>query len=290
MIIRPIAFHPAMIRLKRIAAGMPDTDRRELISNIMRGEKNMIDTDTIIIALIVEHGKKLKHIANELNDRGITTTKGGTWTGNNLGMHIRSHDLYELAEKVKAMDAARESGEESVTNTVTDSYQHSIDDELVESRQAREEDSQEATNIIPNDVSSQSELPESKVEDVGSNIEEDYQQGIDEPKDHIGNEMPVLTSAEILIVKEMVANYQNKKMVKSVTTMPIRRPQFKSESKKNTGLILDKTIHELSEEKRRTEPERVGNSFSQLVEFLLWKYIGGPMNLVEGVSMDMFEQ
>ena len=67
---------------------------------------------------------------------------------------------------------------------------------------------------------------------------------------------------------------------------PDRRPMFKSGPKgsKNTGVSVSDLILESAREKLKTEPHKVGKSVSQLVEYLLWQYVGSPPDLVVGTE------
>lgn len=54
-----------------------------------------------------------------------------------------------------------------------------------------------------------------------------------------------------------------------------------SKKKKNTGICVDAEVLELALTKAQAEKAQTGGSLSQLVELLLWQYIGAPEELVK---------
>jgi hypothetical protein len=63
-----------------------------------------------------------------------------------------------------------------------------------------------------------------------------------------------------------------------------RRPLFKlppNEKPTNTGIQVNPEILRRAKEKMNSDRARVGKSLSQLIEFLLWAYVGCPDDLVE---------
>ncbi|MBI5251576.1 MAG: hypothetical protein HY912_18960 [Desulfomonile tiedjei] len=59
-----------------------------------------------------------------------------------------------------------------------------------------------------------------------------------------------------------------------------RRPLFIGETK-NTGVRINKVILERAIEKSKRERAKTGGNLSQLMEWLLWIYIGSPDDVVE---------
>lgn len=59
-----------------------------------------------------------------------------------------------------------------------------------------------------------------------------------------------------------------------------RRPLFIGETK-NTGVRINKVILERAIDKSRSERAKTGGNLSQLMEWLLWIYIGSPDDVVE---------
>jgi hypothetical protein len=59
-----------------------------------------------------------------------------------------------------------------------------------------------------------------------------------------------------------------------------RRPLFVGKTK-NTGVRINETILERAVEKSRRERAKTGGNLSQLMEWLLWIYIGSPDDVVE---------
>ena len=61
---------------------------------------------------------------------------------------------------------------------------------------------------------------------------------------------------------------------------PERRPLFRGK-RRNTGVNLSEEILRRAQEKAKSDRARTGGSVSQLVEWLLWRYLGSPLDLVE---------
>ena len=59
-----------------------------------------------------------------------------------------------------------------------------------------------------------------------------------------------------------------------------RRPLFVGETK-NTGVRVNKVILERAIGKSKSERAKTGGNLSQLMEWLLWIYIGSPDDVVE---------
>jgi len=59
-----------------------------------------------------------------------------------------------------------------------------------------------------------------------------------------------------------------------------RRPLFIGKTK-NTGIRVNETILERAVEKSKRERAKTGGNLSQLMEWLLWIYIGSPDDVVE---------
>ena len=59
-----------------------------------------------------------------------------------------------------------------------------------------------------------------------------------------------------------------------------RRPLFVGKTK-NTGIRVNETILERAIEKSKRERAKTGGNLSQLMEWLLWIYIGSPDDVVE---------
>ena len=97
-----------------------------------------------------------------------------------------------------------------------------------------------------------------------------------------------LSAAELEKIREMIDWYEQHKDSGPPVDMPGNRPLFKGE-RKNTGVILSKSVVKAARRKMNTDRARVGKSLSQLVEVLLWQYAGSPVNLVEGATGDTAE-
>jgi len=64
------------------------------------------------------------------------------------------------------------------------------------------------------------------------------------------------------------------------SAFPQQRPVFRGE-RKNTGIHCNQTILKRAMEKVKTDKVRTGGSLSLLVEWLLWRYIGEPEDVLE---------
>ncbi len=64
--------------------------------------------------------------------------------------------------------------------------------------------------------------------------------------------------------------------------LPEQRPVIRGGTgqRQNTGMCVDAVVLKRAREKARHERIRTGGSMSQLVELLLWQYIGSPADLL----------
>ena len=60
-----------------------------------------------------------------------------------------------------------------------------------------------------------------------------------------------------------------------------RRPIFVGKTR-NSGIRINEVILERAVGKAKQEKTQTGGNLSQLVEWLLWKYLGEPKDVVEG--------
>lgn len=108
-----------------------------------------------------------------------------------------------------------------------------------------------------------------------------------------------LQDIDLGILKDLVDLYQTRRLQAAIDWVEnqrihkhetvslglARRPLFKGKAK-NTGVVINEELLRLAREKLKTEPQRVGKSISQLVEFLIWEYVGRPMGVVVGSSVE----
>ncbi len=64
-----------------------------------------------------------------------------------------------------------------------------------------------------------------------------------------------------------------------------RRPVFRGKTR-NSGIRVNEEILERAVTKAKQDKTRTGGNLSQLVEWLMWKYIGEPVDLVQGSEME----
>ncbi|MGB6068816.1 MAG: hypothetical protein WBG50_28735 [Desulfomonilaceae bacterium] len=64
-----------------------------------------------------------------------------------------------------------------------------------------------------------------------------------------------------------------------------RRPVFRGKTR-NSGIRVNEEILERAVTKAKQDKTRTGGNLSQLVEWLMWKYIGEPVDLVQGSEVE----
>jgi hypothetical protein len=64
--------------------------------------------------------------------------------------------------------------------------------------------------------------------------------------------------------------------------LPEQRPVIRGEAgrKRNTGMYVDADVLERARVQAQAEKLRTGGTMSQLVELLLWQYVGSPVDLL----------
>lgn len=86
-----------------------------------------------------------------------------------------------------------------------------------------------------------------------------------------------LSSEEVASLREIMAWWKSRKMgLKEVE----RRPIFRGETR-NTGIKINRELLNRALQKAKKERLRTGGSLSGLVEWLLWKYLDEPDDLIE---------
>lgn len=80
-------------------------------------------------------------------------------------------------------------------------------------------------------------------------------------------------------LKAMIEWYKSREA--TAMEAEIRRPVFVGD-RTNSGIRVNSVILERAVRKARQERFKTGGSLSQLVEWLLWLYIGSPADVVEG--------
>ncbi len=84
-------------------------------------------------------------------------------------------------------------------------------------------------------------------------------------------------------LSQVIDWYEATKDKGSVLEMAEYRPMFRyGKERRNTGIAVSDLILERAVAKQKGDRARVGKSLSQLVEYLLWLYIGSPQELIEG--------
>jgi hypothetical protein len=94
---------------------------------------------------------------------------------------------------------------------------------------------------------------------------------------HQGQEQNPLSSEEIVTLREIISWWESRRM--GLETVE-RRPVFKGQTR-NTGIKINEELLNRAVQKARKERLRTGGSFSGLVEWLIWKYLDEPDDLIE---------
>jgi len=90
-------------------------------------------------------------------------------------------------------------------------------------------------------------------------------------------------------MQELMDWYETTKDIPTAPILPDQRPLFRAGEVRNTGIAIAGEILDRAREQMKTEKHRVGKSLSQLIEFLLWQYVGSPTDLIEGVGAEKEE-
>jgi hypothetical protein len=107
------------------------------------------------------------------------------------------------------------------------------------------------------------------------------------PKHPTEDRQPVLETAPTLpqwlleesdTLKEMIAWWKSRES--AAMEASLRRPVFSGKTR-NTGIRVNEVILERAVAKAKDEKLRTGGNISQLVEWLLWVYIGLPDDVVD---------
>jgi hypothetical protein len=83
---------------------------------------------------------------------------------------------------------------------------------------------------------------------------------------------------EIVVLREIIQAYRANKL-----DLALLRPRFK-QPRTNSGILLNDEIKKRALEKAKADPDATGGSLSSLVEVLLWRYLGSPSDVVEGLD------
>lgn len=94
---------------------------------------------------------------------------------------------------------------------------------------------------------------------------------------------------EITALKELAAHYQERRVLIARDRVPMgenlkRPPKFKmsdGETRRNTGIFIKSAIITEALEKQKEAKGALGKSLSNLIELLLWEFIGAPVGMME---------
>ncbi|MFC1836006.1 hypothetical protein ACFL2Q_15015 [Thermodesulfobacteriota bacterium] len=99
-----------------------------------------------------------------------------------------------------------------------------------------------------------------------------------EPEDRVFD-LPEWLSDEAATLREMVEWWKSRES--AAMEGSVRRPVFEGKTK-NSGIRVNEEIMARALHKARQEKLKTGGNLSQLVEWLMWVYIGRPTDVVEG--------
>ena len=86
-----------------------------------------------------------------------------------------------------------------------------------------------------------------------------------------------LSPEEVGTVRDMISWWESRRMRLDEIE---RRPIFKGQTR-NTGININEELLNRAVQKAKKERLRTGGSLSGLVEFLLWKYLDEPQDIIE---------
>lgn len=229
--------------------------------------------------------------ARILNDQGITTRQGKKWTEGAVQKRIERMNKDSLPSDYP-------------TSTQKEDTRQSVGNEQSPEARPRQDLGSKKQEIIRQEVGNVAqELPRQslgktgQVDDnpnLGNSIQADSYLELGKQGEvdslpvafFLPNDYPMDTSA----LKDMVDSYQSgdirqiiqwfeSRKEESMTQASIR-PIFKGK-RFNTGLMINEEVLRRAREKQATEVARVGKSLNNLMEILLWQYIGCPEDVIE---------
>lgn len=109
--------------------------------------------------------------------------------------------------------------------------------------------------------------PQPSPPDIGSDIPFQPENSIDGP----------IREDDFETLRKIVTEYKSHRL--DFTLLP-PRPRFAS-PRTNSGFTCNSEIRRLASKKAQADPHGTGGSLSQLIELLLWKYVGCPPEVVE---------
>lgn len=96
-------------------------------------------------------------------------------------------------------------------------------------------------------------------------------------KEEARRDLSPLSPEEVGTVRDMISWWESRRMRLDEIE---RRPVFKGATR-NTGININEELLNRAVQKAKKERLRTGGSLSGLVEFLLWKYLDEPDDIIE---------
>jgi hypothetical protein len=104
-----------------------------------------------------------------------------------------------------------------------------------------------------------------------------FQIDLDVLKGKAQRDLSPLSPEEVGTVRDMIQWWESRRMRLDEIE---RRPVFKGATR-NTGININEELLNRAVQKAKKERLRTGGSLSGLVEFLLWKYLDEPQDIIE---------
>jgi len=104
-----------------------------------------------------------------------------------------------------------------------------------------------------------------------------FQIDLDVLKGKAQRDLSPLSPEEVGTVRDMIQWWESRRMRLDEIE---RRPVFKGTTR-NTGININEELLNRAVQKAKKERLRTGGSLSGLVEFLLWKYLDEPQDIIE---------
>jgi hypothetical protein len=222
-------------------------------------------------------------LATALNEGGIFTSTGKSWTAANVRIFARRHHIisFELTGDDSKDSEQRVSNNFPVMSASMPPESSRVeqfdkDDSVTGSDTTQAAQEQLITNESP----------------VARELDQEFQNPPRPADKQISPEIAkdLLTNDELALIKKLLNDYQNGRLGHMLEwwnqnqgafqSTQERRPLFKGK-RRNTGLHVNEKILELAIEKVKKDKYWSGGSLSLLVERLLWTYVGEPESLLE---------
>lgn len=278
-----------------------------------------VDAIILVASEVGFDGKQWKIFAEELNNRGVTTVTGKPFNSESLRSFCKRNDI-DFTKIRMAPDLPRPSDPEGLTimrleskgellrevedwihpvvktilshrdtETAETGGNEDYHGDVVEHTTIKDAGSDEP--LAPREVSyTTAETPTEQITVRFDDVERYDLPHITTTETTAQEEAKVEVEPEVLppwledrmdSLRELLDWWDSRQSVP--TDVLERRPTFKGETR-NSGIRCNVEIMKRAVEKAKEEKYRTGGNLSQLLEWLMWKYIGEPADLVGGAE------